>query len=101
MAVGTTGMGLVTMLLGLSVIVFLILDVAMVVSLIRPGDERRKMIVWKSGANTFGAMVVLLILFVIRNCFTRYGQIDPVLFLSLLSIIYFIELFYFKKKYGG
>ena len=94
-------MGMATMFLGLSVIVFLILDVAMVISLVRPGDERRKMIVWKSGANAFGAAVFLLILAGFRNYFSGYQRIDPILFLSLLAIIYFAQLLYFKRKYGS
>ena len=77
------------------------LDVAMLVSLVRPGDERRKMIVWKASTwtllGTVGAMVVEIAEDLLRgqalanNPFTQLGA---------TAIIYFLALLYYKKKYG-
>ena len=55
-----TEVGLV--LFAVFLLVLIGLDVAMLVSLVRPGDERRKMIVWKASTwtllGTVGGMVV-------------------------------------------
>ena len=73
----------------------------MLVSLVRPGDERRKMIVWKASTwtllGTVGAMVVEIAEDLLRgqalanNPFTQLGA---------TATIYFLALLYYKKKYG-
>lgn len=92
-------MGLV--LFAVFLLVLIGLDVAMLVSLVRPGDERRKMIVWKASTwtllGTVGAMVVEIAEDLLRgqalanNPFTQLGA---------TAIIYFLALLYYKKKYG-
>ena len=94
-----TEVGLV--LFAVFLLVLIGLDVAMLVSLVRPGDERRKMIVWKAGTwtllGTVGAMVVEIAEDLLRgqalanNPFTQLGA---------TAIIYFLALLYYKKKYG-
>lgn len=94
-----TEVGLV--LFAVFLLVLIGLDVAMLVSLVRPGDERRKMIVWKASTwtllGTVGAMVVEIAEDLLRgqaltnNPFTQLGA---------TAIIYFLALLYYKKKYG-
>ena len=94
-----TEVGLV--LFAVFLLVLIGLDVAMLVSLVRPGDERRKMIVWKASTwtllGTVGGMVVEIAEDLLRgqalanNPFTQLGA---------TAIIYFLALLYYKKKYG-
>ena len=94
-----TEVGLV--LFAVFLLVLIGLDVAMLVSLVRPGDERRKLIVWKASTwtllGTVGAMVVEIAEDLLRgqalanNPFTQLGA---------TAIIYFLALLYYKKKYG-
>lgn len=94
-----TEVGLV--LFAVFLLVLIGLDVAMLVSLVRPGDERRKMIVWKASTwtllGTVGAMVIEIAEDLLRgqalanNPFTQLGA---------TAIIYFLALLYYKKKYG-
>ena len=94
-----TEVGLV--LFAVFLLVLIGLDVAMLVSLVRPGDGRRKMIVWKASTwtllGTVGAMVVEIAEDLLRgqalanNPFTQLGA---------TAIIYFLALLYYKKKYG-
>ncbi len=81
-------------------ILCLIAIVAMLFSLAKQGDERRKIIVGKSCANTFLVMVAYLLISVIETMISHSGGINPITMLSVLSIIYLIELLYHKKKYG-
>ena len=94
-----TEVGLV--LFAVFLLVLIGLDVAMLVSLVRPGDERRKMIVWKASTwtllGTVGAMVVEIAEDLLR------GQAlanNPCTQLGATAIIYFLALLYYKKKYG-
>lgn len=94
-----TEVGLV--LFAVFLLVLIGLDVAMLVSLVRPGDERRKLIVWKASTwtllGTVGGMVVEIAEALIRgqaltnNPFTQLGA---------TATIYFLALLYYKKKYG-
>ena len=94
-----TEVGLV--LFAVFLLVLIGLDVAMLVSLVRPGDERRKLIVWKASTwtllGTVGAMVIEIAEDLLRgqalanNPFTQLGA---------TAIIYFLALLYYKKKYG-
>lgn len=94
-----TEVGLV--LFAVFLLVLIGLDVAMLVSLVRPGDERRKMIVWKASTwtllGTVGGMVIEIAEDLLRgqalanNPFTQLGA---------TAIIYFLALLYYKKKYG-
>ncbi len=87
-------------------LLFLVLIVAMFVSLAKQGDERRRMIVQKASANTF-AITVLYLLFCIVEGVVRSATkgeplegISPLVTLTIISIVYAVELFYFKRKYG-
>ena len=82
--------------------ILLILDIAMLISLVRPGDERRMMIVWKSSTWTLiGTMGSLAISTV--ECIVRSERlcVNPFITLSVAAMLYFVCLLYYRKKYGG
>ena len=80
--------------------------VAMVVSLARQGDERRRMIVAKAGLNTLCVVVAYLFFCVVEGVVVsvRSGapaeDLDPFVTLVVIAMIYAAQLFYFKRKYG-
>ncbi|HIX32298.1 MAG TPA: hypothetical protein H9682_09210 [Firmicutes bacterium] len=77
------------------------LDIAMVVSLLKPGDERKKLILWKTSTYTFSVVVAWLLLDVILNFIRGYEPINPFSMLSVIAVMYFITLLYQKRKHGG
>ena len=82
--------------------ILLILDIAMPISLVRPGDERRMMIVWKASTWTLiGTMGSLAISTV--ECIVRSERlcVNPFITLSVAAMLYFVCLLYYRKKYGG
>ena len=86
-------------------LIFLILIVAMFISLARQGDERRRMIVQTASANTFSVTVLYLLFCFIEGIVRSVAQgepienMNPIVTLTVISIIS-IELFYYKRKYG-
>ena len=82
--------------------ILIALDVGMVVSLARQGDERRQMIVWRASTWTLlgstGSMILEIMASLVRgeaataNLFTQLGT---------TAILYFVFLLVFKRKYGG
>lgn len=92
----------VKIFLGVILLIFLILDITMIVSLIRPGDERNQMIVWKASAYTLLVATGTLLLDVIENIIRGQEMLlNPLIHLELISIIYFIALMVIKKRHGG
>lgn len=87
-------------------LIFLILIVVMFVSLAKQGDERRRMIVQTTSANTFAVTVLYLLFCFIEGIVRSVAQgepiekMNPIVTLTVISIIYSIELFYYKRKYG-
>ena len=49
---------------------FAVLDIAMIISLIRPGDERGQIIVWKASAFTLLGMTGALVIEIIESLAT-------------------------------
>ncbi len=88
--------------LGAVLFLFTALDLFMLVSLLKPGDERSQMIVWKAGSFTLLATVGALVLDVIEN-FARaqYMAVNPLVLLEVTAILYFAALMYYKKRLGG
>ena len=82
--------------------ILLILDIAMLVSLIRPGDERRMMIVWKASTWTLLGTVGSLAISTVE-CIVRSERlcVNPFITLSVAAMLYFVCLLYYRKKYGG
>lgn len=58
---------LALVLFGIFLLILIILDIAMIVSLLRTGDERRQLIVWKASAFTLLVVVGTLVLDVVES----------------------------------
>lgn len=88
--------------LGIVLLVFTVLDIFMLVSLLKPGDERNQVIVWKASSFTLLAMVGANILDVIEN-FVRAQPMsqNPFIQLEVAAIVYFVALMFYKRKHGG
>lgn len=88
--------------LGAILLVFTVLDFIMLVSLLKPGDERKQVIVWKASSFTLFATVGAKLLDVIEN-FVRAQPMtaNPLIQLEVAAIIYFLALMYYKKRHGG
>lgn len=88
-------------LFGVYLLVMIILDIGMLISLIRPGDERRQMIVWKASTwtlvATMGSLVVGIIEGIVK---VQEMSINPFSTLTATATIYFVCLLYYKRKYG-
>lgn len=88
--------------LGVVLVGFTFLDVAMLVSLSKPGDERNQVIVWKASSFTLLAIVGTLILDVVENYIRAQPMTtNPFVFLEVTAIVYFVALMYYQKKLGG
>lgn len=87
---------------GLFLLISVALDVGMIVSLVRQGDERRQLMVWKAGTwtlvGTSGGLVLSIIECIVRN---EAVSVNPFIVLSTAAILYFVVLLIYKRKYGG
>lgn len=82
-------------------LVFILLDLAMIVSLLRTGDERRQLIVWKASTGTLLIVVLSLVIDIIESVMRNQAiENNPFVSLSVTAIVYFIELLYYKRKYS-
>lgn len=91
-----------TVLFILYLCAMIILDVAMVVSLLRPGDERRQLVVWKASTCTLMGLVGMLIIEIIKGFVTgSVDMINPFIHLTVAATLYFGFSLYFKRKLGG
>ena len=78
------------------------LDIAMVVSLLRPGDERRRLVVWKASTWTLMGLVGMLVIEIIKGFVTgSVDMINPFVHLTVAATLYFGFSLYFKRKLGG
>ncbi len=85
-----------------ALVIFAVLDIAMLVTLLKPGDERNQIIVWKASAFTLISVAGSLILDVIENLVRAQSMvINPFVQLEVIAIVYFISLMYYKRKLGG
>ena len=81
---------------------FAVLDIAMIISLIRSGDERGQIIVWKASAFTLLGMTGALVIEIIESLATGQEMtINPFDHLTATAIVYFGALLFFKKRHGG
>ena len=74
------------------------MDISMLVSLLKPGNERNQVLVWKSSFFILLAMVGANILDVIEN-FVRAQPMsqNPFIQLEVAAIVYFVVLMFYKK----
>lgn len=82
--------------------VMIVLDIAMLVSLLRPGDERRQLVVWKASTCTLMGLVGMLVIEIIKGFVTgSVDMINPFVHLTVAATLYFGFSLYFKRKLGG
>lgn len=87
--------------LGIILLIFIILDISVLVSLIKPGDERSQIIVWKASSYTLLVTVGVMILNVIQEFVgERIALANPLIQLETIAITYFIALMVFKKRHS-
>ena len=92
---------LALVLFGIFLLILIILDIAMIVSLLRTGDERRQLIVWKASAFTLLVVVGTLVLDVVESIVRVDAMlINPFIRLSVTAMVYLLTLLYYKKRYG-
>lgn len=83
-------------------IIFAALDIAMIISLVRPGDERGQIIVWKASAFTLLGMTGALVIEIVNSLASGQEMtINPFVHLTATATIYFGALVFFKKRHGG
>ena len=88
--------------LGVVLAVFAVLDGAVLWSLLRPGDERGQVVVWKAGAFTLTVAVGVLVLHVIADLVTAQPlSINPLIYLELMAAVYLVSLLRERKRHGG
>ena len=82
--------------------VFTVLDIFMLVTLLKPGDERNQIIVWKASSFTLLGVVGANILTVIEKFVTAQPLTqNPFVQLEVFAIMYFVSLMYYKRKHSG
>ncbi len=81
---------------------FIALDIGMLISIVRSGDERRQIIVWKASAFTLMGVTGALIVEIIENLATGQEMtMNPFSHLTATAMVYFGALLFFKKRHGG
>lgn len=86
----------------LFLVLLIVLDVAMVISLMAPGDERRQMIVWKSSAFTLLSTAGDLALEILVDLASGrpLDQSNPFVQLGVMSLVFFLATIYYKRKHS-
>ena len=88
--------------LGVVLAVFTVLYIFMLVTLLKPGDERNQIIVWKASSFTLLGVVGANILTVIEKFVTAQPLTqNPFVQLEVFAIMYFVSLMYYKRKHSG
>ena len=83
-------------------LIFAVLDIAMIISLVRPGDERGQIIVWKASTFTLLGMTGALVIEIIESLATGQEMtMNPFAHLTATAMVYFGALLFFKKRHGG
>ena len=86
---------------GIFLLVLIVLDVLMIYSLFRTGDERRQLIVWKASAFTLLVVSLTLVFDVIQSLVESGAMlVSPFTKLSVTAMVYFLSLLYYRKRYG-
>ncbi len=87
---------------GIFLLALIAVDIFMIVSLVKTGDERRQMIVWKASTFTLLVTVGSLVLDIAESLIRVESMlINPFVKLSVTAMVYFLALLYYKKKYGN
>lgn len=95
-------MELPIILFGVVLVVFVVLDIVMLVSLLKPGDERNQIVVWKASSFTLFATVGAKVVDIVVNIVKAQPMVEnPLVQLEVAAIIYFASLMYYRKRHGG
>ena len=87
---------------GVFLLVLNILDISMIVSLLRTGDERRQLIVWKASTSTLLVVVGGLVIDIVESLVRGEAMlINPFIKLSVTAMVYLLTLLYYKRKHGN
>lgn len=85
----------------LFLIILIFLDCSILLSLLKRGDERRQLMVWKASTFTLLVLTLTFIYDIVSNILhTEPITINPFIKLSATAIMYTISLLYFKKQYA-
>lgn len=77
------------------------LDISMIISLLRTGDERRQLIVWKASTSTLLVVVAGLVIDIVESLVRGEAMlINPFIKLSVTAMVYLLTLLYYKRKHG-
>ena len=88
-------------LFGIFLLTLIVLDILMIVSLLRTGDERRQLIVWKASTSTLLVVVGGLAIEIVESVVREEAMlINPFIKLSVTAMVYLLTLLYYKKRYG-
>ena len=80
----------------------IVLDISMIVSLLRTGDERRQLIVWKASTYTLLVVVAGLVIDIVESLVRGEAMlINPFIKLSVTAMVYLLTLLYYKRKHGN
>ncbi|HWR23990.1 MAG TPA: hypothetical protein VN366_11010 [Feifaniaceae bacterium] len=86
--------------------IFIVMSISigyMLVSLAKQGDERKTLIKAKAMSGAFivviGILAIRIIASIVAN--RQLEGLNPLIFLAVISIVFFILLIYNKKRYGG
>ncbi len=75
-------------------------------SILRQGDERRRLILQSAGSTSFAALAGMLLLQVVAGLvgsLAGTGRIEfqnPLVLLMTVAVVYCASLFYYKKRFG-
>ena len=95
-------MELPIILFGVVLVVFVVLDIIMLVSLLKPGDERNQIVVWKASSFTLFATVGAKVVDIVVNIVKAQPMVEnPLVQLEVAAIIYFVSLMSYRKRHGG
>lgn len=79
----------------------IIIDILMIVSLLKTGDERRQLIVWKASSFTLLVVVGSLVMDVVESIVRAEAMlINPFVKLSVTAMVYFLTLLFYRKRYS-
>ena len=91
----------ILILFGIFLLTLILLDILMIVSLFRTGDERRQLIEWKASTFTLLIVVGSLVIDVVESIVRMEAMmVNPFIKLSVTAMVYFLTLLYYKQRYG-
>lgn len=76
-------------------------SIIMLWALFKKGDERRSLILLRTSAGSFGAIVILLVLDTVLTACGVYHGLGSLVLLCGASVAFSILLAHYSKKYGG